>query len=238
MAIISKRKAVTYTRVSSLVQEREGFSIPAQKKLLKDYSITNSIQIVKEFSETETAKKAGRTEFKKMVDFLRNNPEIKIVLVEKTDRLYRNITDYSTLSVEDSDIEIHFVKEGEILTKDSRSHQKFIHGIKVLMAKNYCDNLSEEVKKGHAEKLENGVYPSKAPIGYLNKLEDRTIVIDPLISPLIKRMFAEAKTGNYSLARLSKKMHEMGLVSVRSKKKALKVSNFKGSFKSILLWRV
>jgi hypothetical protein len=30
------------------------------------------------------------------------------------------------------------------LSKDSRSHTKFIHGIKMLMAKNYIDNLSEE----------------------------------------------------------------------------------------------
>ena len=42
--------------------------------------------------------------------------------------------------------EIHMVKENEILTKSSRSAQKFMHGIRVLMAKNYIDNLSEEVK--------------------------------------------------------------------------------------------
>ena len=38
-----------------------------------------------------------------------------------------------------------------MLSKDSRSHTKFIHGIKVLMAKNYIDNLSEETKRDAGE---------------------------------------------------------------------------------------
>lgn len=38
-----------------------------------------------------------------MLAFLKENPEIKTVLVEKTDRLYRNFKDYVTL--EDYDLE-------------------------------------------------------------------------------------------------------------------------------------
>ena len=53
-----------------------------------------------------------------MVYFLRANPDCRIVLVEKTDRLYRNFRDYVTL--DDLGVEIHLVKEGEILGKDSR----------------------------------------------------------------------------------------------------------------------
>ena len=57
---------------------------------------------------------------------------------------------------------VHLVKEGVIVSKTSRASDKFMHGIKVLMAKNYVDNLSEEVKKGHCEKAEQGYCPSKA----------------------------------------------------------------------------
>lgn len=39
-----------------------------------------------------------------------------------------------------------------------------MHGIKVLMAKNYIDNLSEETQKGMIEKAEQGIYPSFAPL--------------------------------------------------------------------------
>ena len=37
-----------------------------------------------------------------------------MILVEKTDRLYRNIKDWVT--IDDLDIEVHFVKEGVILS--------------------------------------------------------------------------------------------------------------------------
>lgn len=51
------KEVVIYARVSSREQEREGFSIPAQLKLLKEYALKNGFQIVKEFSDAETAKK-------------------------------------------------------------------------------------------------------------------------------------------------------------------------------------
>jgi hypothetical protein len=69
---------------------------------------------------------------------------------EKTDRLYRNLKDWVTL--DELDQEIHFVKENVVISRDSRSSEKFMHGIKVLMAKNYIDNLSEETRKGMLEK--------------------------------------------------------------------------------------
>ena len=52
------KKVVIYARVSSREQEREGFSIPAQLKLLKEYALKNGFQIVQEYSDAETAKKA------------------------------------------------------------------------------------------------------------------------------------------------------------------------------------
>jgi len=60
------------------------------------------------------------------------------------------------VTVHDLDVTIHFVKENAVVSKDSRSYDKFLHGIKVLMAKNDVDSLSEEVKKGLLEKAEQG----------------------------------------------------------------------------------
>lgn len=159
------KQVVIYARVSSREQEREGFSIPAQLKLLKEYALKQGFQIVKEYSDAETAKKAGRTNYNAMLAFLKDNPHIKTVLVEKTDRLYRNFKDYVTL--EDYDLEVHLVKESTVISKNSKSHDKFIHGIKVLMAKNYIDNLSEEISKGLKEAVEEGYWPFKPPYGYL-----------------------------------------------------------------------
>jgi len=49
---------ILYVRVSSKEQEREGFSIPAQIKLLRDYAAEQGFKIVKEFVDIETAKQS------------------------------------------------------------------------------------------------------------------------------------------------------------------------------------
>ena len=54
-------------------------------------------------------------------------------------------------------VEIHFVKEASVISDSSHSSQKFMHGIRVLMAKNYTDNLSEEAKKGMRRMILNPV---------------------------------------------------------------------------------
>lgn len=56
--------------VSSDEQEKKGFSIPAQLKLLRAYAAENGIRVVREFVDVETAKVAGRSGFNEMVDFL------------------------------------------------------------------------------------------------------------------------------------------------------------------------
>src|SRR5215218_391591 len=117
---------VLYARVSSRDQEREGFSIPAQKKLLHEYARQQRLTIVQEFVDVETAKQAGRGGFGEMLAFLKANPSCGTILVEKTDRLYRNIKDWIT--VNDLELEVHFVKENAVVSKQSRSSDKFMHG--------------------------------------------------------------------------------------------------------------
>ncbi len=213
--------AVIYARVSSKEQEREGFSIPSQQKLLREYAERKGFMVVSEFVEAETAKRAGRTKFSEMIKFFhiesrkKGGAGCRTLLVEKTDRLYRNFKDYVTL--EDIDLEIHLVKENEILSKKSRSQQKFIHSIKVVMSKSYIDNLSEEIKKGMLEKAEQGLYPSYAPLGYLNTSIGgiKSITPDPEVAPLVKNLFLWYSSGNFSLNEINSKIRESGLESRR-----------------------
>ncbi len=160
------RRAVSYARVSSKEQEQEGYSIPSQVSLARGYAREQELLLDREFRDVETAKQAGRAGFNEMVSYLRRNPRCRIVLVEKTDRLYRNPRDWVTL--DELGVEIHFIKENFIYSQQSRSSEKFVHGIKVLVAKNFIDNLSEETRKGQKEKAKQGLWPSYAPIGYLN----------------------------------------------------------------------
>ena len=61
------RRAVLYARVSSRDQEKEGYSIPAQQRLLQKYAEDHGIEIAKEFIDVETAKRAGRKSFGEML---------------------------------------------------------------------------------------------------------------------------------------------------------------------------
>src|SRR5262249_11307394 len=150
--------------------------------LLREYAASRGLEIVHEFVDVETAKLAGRRQFGAMVSFFKQNPEARIAIVEKTDRLYRNFPDHVTL--EELAVEIHLPKEGQIIGRDSKSQSKLIHGIQLVMARNFIENLREEVKKGMREKAEQGIYPSRPPLGYRNNKLQRTIEVDPKTAPL------------------------------------------------------
>jgi hypothetical protein len=116
-------------------------------------------------------------------------------------------------------LEIHFVKENVVLSPESRSSERFMHGIKVLMAKNYIDNLSEETRKGMIQKAKEGTWPSFAPLGYLNmdgSNGKRTIQPDPNLAPAITRMFEQYATGKFSLKQMATKARADGLAYRKS----------------------
>jgi site-specific DNA recombinase len=194
------KAAVIYARVSSREQQEEGYSIEAQLKLLREYASKNGFTKPVEFVDVESAKTTGRKHFGEMVAFLKHSRKCTVVLVEKTDRLYRNLRDAVTL--QELDLEIHLVKENEVISKNSKSHAKFVHGLRLLMAKNYSDNLKEEVKKGMAEKCEQGIFPGHAPFGYVNNRSTRTVEIHPEESEIVKLIFTTYATGRYSLSEL------------------------------------
>ena len=72
------------------------------------------------------------------------------MVFEKVDRVTRNL--HSSVDIYDwleanEHREVHCVKDSLIMHKYSKSQDKLNWDIKVAMAKNYSDNLSEEVRK-------------------------------------------------------------------------------------------
>lgn len=207
------KKVVLRVRVSSKDQEEAGFSIPAQLRLLREYAASHGFVIAEEFVDAETSKTGDGNGFTRMVRYLKKHKAAcRTILVEKTDRLYRNPKDWVTL--DELDVEIHFVKENMIFSRNSRSSEKFMHGMRVLMAKNCIDNLSEETLKGMTEKARAGIYPSFAPVGYRNAdgpSGKRIIVPDPDTVPMITELFSRFVTGRYSLDALVKELRSEGV---------------------------
>lgn len=219
------QKAVIYARVSSKEQDAEDFSIPAQLKVLNEYAISMGFLVVNEFKDNETAKQTGRTNFNEMIKYLKANKDVNIVLVEKTDRLYRNFKGYLTIG--DLGLDIHFVKENVIFGKDARSQEKFLQEIRLVMAKNYVDNLSEEIKKGLMEKVEQGYLPSKPPIGY-KRVNNKLVKIDPTTAPFVLRAFNLYAQGDNSLEAVCQQGNTIVLLGSSGAGKSSLINNLLG----------
>jgi site-specific DNA recombinase len=205
------RRAVSYARVSDKEQEL-GYSILAQHVLFPPYAAENDLAIEREFVDVHTARKPGRPGFSDMLEYLKKNPGCRVILVEKTDRFYRNFADAA--AIEALGVEVHLVKEHRIFSKDSRAVDKYNHGLEVLNAKRYVDNLSEEVQKGMRTKAEQGLWPSYAPLGYRNTIRDdgkRIIVPDAVLGPAIQNLLGWFYTGEYSVQRLARRAYEEGI---------------------------
>jgi len=220
----SKRKAVAYIRVSTKRQDEEGFSPDAQLKILHGYAQRSDLTIVKEFQEAASARKAGRTKFNEMVEFLQNQPvkdAVKVILVEKSDRLARNVFDMAVVEdlYQSYGIEVHYVKEGSVLNKTSLPAQKFMGNIQTAVNTFYGDNLSLMVSKGMNEKASQGYHPTKAPLGYINVHKDgqKLIEPDPLRRHYIQRVFELMASGQHSIKSLAKLLASEGFKTKRGK---------------------
>ncbi|MGE4169115.1 MAG: recombinase family protein [Candidatus Margulisiibacteriota bacterium] len=192
-------KAVSYARVSSTEQRDSGYSISAQNSLFKDYADQKSFEVVKQYDESYSAKGQGRKMFDEMIRYVKKH-KVKAILFEKVDRMTRNFHDLIAVYdlVEEHDVDVHLIKNSLILNKNSKSQDKFQLDIQVVLARNYVNNLSEEVKKGMTQKLMAGGWCHLAPPGYRNvRINGRaTIEPDPQSAPVIKTAFEMAKAGD------------------------------------------
>jgi|WetSurMetagenome_2_1015567.scaffolds.fasta_scaffold08608_2 site-specific DNA recombinase len=213
--IIPNMQAILFCRVSSREQEEAGYSLPSQQKLLTEYALRKNFSVSKTFLVSESASgKNQRQAFNEMLSFIKKE-KIKIIICEKTDRFTRNLKDavilYEWLD-EDEERQLHLVKDNLVLHKNSRSQEKLNLDFRIVFSKNYIDNLSEEVKKGQKEKLEQGWFPGKPKLGYKNiDVNGHKIhVIDETKAPFIRKAFQLYATGTYSIKRLSESLYEEG----------------------------
>ena len=86
-------KTVVLARVSSKAQEDESYSLDAQLKLIRRYCNDKKLDVISEFRISETASKnEQRTVFRQMLQYVNKN-NVTHLVVEKTDRLTRNLRD-------------------------------------------------------------------------------------------------------------------------------------------------
>lgn len=210
--------AIILARVSTPEQEA-GHSLEAQLANLQTYAERKGLEVVQVFRIIESSTKGYRPEFERMIDFLKKQKSRHALIIDCVDRLQRSFTHTPVLNalMEQNLLEIHFVREGNVIDKNANSMQKMMWNMGTVMAQSYTDQLSDNVRRSIKHKIGKGEWIAQAPLGYLNTTDPSTgrgiIIIDPQRAPLIQKLFNDYASGVYSMAELARKSGEWGLLT-------------------------
>jgi DNA invertase Pin-like site-specific DNA recombinase len=196
-----------YLRVST-VRQGEGVSLQEQRSAIEDCAIKRGLIISEWFEERETASKAGRPVFNQMIKRLRHGHAEGLV-VHKLDRSARNLHDWAIVSaLMDVNIVFHIATEPiDFTTRGGRMTADFL----AVIAADFSRNQREETRKGLYGRLKQGLYPFKAPLGYLDTGRGQAKAPCPKNGPLIKDLYALYLSGQHSLRSLHAEMNRRGL---------------------------
>ena len=227
-------KAFLIARVSDPSQRE---ALPAQKYKLKDYA--ERLKVDAEYHEfDESAYKEDREKFEKIVDKIYKYPKECIVVFDKIDRFTRDcsseIVNKLKRTAMDGRIELHFVSDSLVVTKTSPACELFRLDIGMATAGYYSSAIRDNVNRRIDQKLRDGEFPEKAPLGYLNVVTDdgkHEIVIDKMREPFIRQAF-EMRLSGESVKDITIKLRAMGLTSNMKKPKPVGASTIAYLFKN------
>jgi DNA invertase Pin-like site-specific DNA recombinase len=196
-----------YLRVST-VRQGEGVSLQEQRSAIEDCAQKRGLVISEWFEEKETAAKAGRPVFNRMIKRLRQGHAEGLV-VHKLDRSARNLHDWATVSaLMDTNTAFHIATEPiDFTTRGGRMTADFL----AVIAADFSRNQREETRKGLYGRLKQGLYPFKAPLGYVDTGRGLAKAPCPKNGPLVKELYALYLGGEHSLRSLHAEMNRRGL---------------------------
>lgn len=209
-------QAYIIVRVSSSDQA-DNHSIPAQLSNLRQYAEKKSLKVVKEVELVESADKQ-RKQFNAVISEISASKEKIAIVVQAVDRLqrdYRATVLLDELRLKDK-IEIHFNREGLILSQQSSGYEIFMWNMMVGIAKVENDNKRDRVKEVMVKMRSEGKFAHRAPFGYINIMGN--IIPHPTLSAVVKDIFTQYSTSLHSLASLSDKIKSKHGVFIRVQK--------------------
>lgn len=203
------KTGVIYCRVSSKEQV-EGTSLEMQERVCLEYAERNKIQIVGVFTDKgESAKTADRAQFMEAVQFCgRKNPIVHQFLVYKLDRFARNQLDHVS-------IRALLTKYGTELCSvtepiDDSPIGKALEGVLSIFAEFDNNVRAERSKSGMYARLQQGVWPWSAPLGYYRIKKGASLTPDPKYAAYIRMIFEEYAAGLHSFHSLAALLGERG----------------------------
>ncbi|MDK2956239.1 MAG: site-specific recombinase [Desulfovibrionales bacterium] len=155
-----------YARRSSEDKSKQIQSIPNQLEWAERMRDEHGLEIIDTFTDTKTGTKPGREAFNAMVEAIEASPEPVGILCWKVNRLARNPIDEGIIKYAFMRGKIKHIFGSDRQFKEGES--QILMGVEFGSATQYSIDLSHDVKRGMARKLEQGWMPGWAPLGYLN----------------------------------------------------------------------
>ncbi|RWZ79070.1 MAG: hypothetical protein EOT04_02300, partial [Candidatus Chaera renei] len=100
---------------------------------------------------------------------------------------------------------------------ENTSQGKFMLSIAFGQSKYYVDNLSENTKRGLRQKVRRGEYPGPAPIGYINDVRSKSIVVDKRRASIVVSAFQLYAKGNQRLENIALFLKNEGITTKSGK---------------------
>lgn len=197
---IEKIRYCLYARKSSESEERQVLSIDSQIKEVLQLAEREGLDVVAMKRESHSAKSTGeRSIYNELLGGIRER-KYNGILTWAPDRLSRNAGDLGALvDLMDQGL-LHQIRTfGQ--TFSNNPNEKFLLMILGSQAKLENDNRGINVKRGLRTRVEMGLWPGMAPIGYLDqKLIDKKghKIIDPDRAPIVKQMFERVAYDKWS----------------------------------------
>lgn len=208
-------KYIIYARKSTDDSGKQQLSLESQISEMQTFADNRNLEIVKIFTESQTAKKVGRPVFAEMLQYIQDS-HADAILCWKLDRLSRNPIDTGTVT---SMLQSAIIKEIQTYQKPYYpGDNAIVMAVELAMANQYSRDLSVNVKRGLRTKLKNGDWPWVAPIGYVNDKKNKKVVIDRKQGNFMKQAFEMYATGNYSYKDIEKILYEKGFRSKSGKR--------------------
>ena len=206
----SQQKYYIYARKSTDVEDKQVLSIEAQLVELREYAKREGLHITAEYIEKRSAKVTGRPVFGQLIAEIEQNGGN--ILAWHPDRLARNSVDGGQI--------VYLLDSGKLGTLkfpsfwfENTSQGKFMLSIAFGQSKYYVDNLSENTKRGLRQKIRRGEYPSIAPIGYINDVRNKTIIVDKRRAPLVISAFELYAKGDQRMQNIADFLLDKGIMT-------------------------
>jgi site-specific DNA recombinase len=216
-----QRNALLIARVSDADQRK---ALPAQKLRLERYAFEKKLNY-RYFEFDESARKGERKKFSSLVDDLEKTSEFVVLVFDKIDRFSRDSSQSEVNRVkrllDANRLELHFPSDNLFITYASPAADRFRLGIGMILGEYYSDAISDTVKRRFEQIVNDGQFPHKAPLGYVNvKREDvhekAWIEPDPATRHYIKKMF-ELRSEGVSYGAIANIMQKDGLRHAKGK---------------------